>query len=70
MKHIIRQGSTFLLSTEHSALLLRVTKYGHIELLHYGAPVPIEDADALSARRTMPYGSRDVHRGRSHLLPC
>ena len=42
MKHIVRQGNTFLLSTEHTALLLQVTKYGHIELLYYSAPVPIE----------------------------
>lgn len=61
MKHIVRQGNIFLLSTEHTALLLRITKYGHIELLHYGAPVPIEDAGALAARRTMPYGSQVMY---------
>lgn len=61
MEHITQQGSKFLLSTAHTALLLQITKYGHIELLHYGIPVSIEDAAALAARRTMPYGSQIMY---------
>ena len=62
MRHITQQENTFLLSTAHTAMLLQITKYGHVELLHYGMPVSIEDAAALAARRTMPYGYRFVQR--------
>ena len=44
-----------------TAMLLQITKYGHVELLHYGMPVSIEDAAALAARRTMPYGSQVMY---------
>ena len=46
MRHITQQENTFLLSTAHTAMLLQITKYGHVELLHYGMPVSIEDAAA------------------------
>lgn len=61
MRHITQQENTFLLSTAHTAMLLQITKYGHVELLHYGMPVSIEDAAALAARRTMPYGSQVMY---------
>ena len=61
MRHITQQENTFLLSTAHTAMLLQITKYGHVELLHYGMPVSIEDAVALAARRTMPYGSQVMY---------
>ena len=61
MRHITQQENTFLLSTAHAAILLQITKYGHVELLHYGMPVSIEDAAALAARRTMPYGSQVMY---------
>ena len=38
MRHITQQENTFLLSTAHTAMLLQITKYGHVELLHYGMP--------------------------------
>ena len=70
MRHITQQENTFLLSTAHTAMLLQITKYGHVELLHYGMPVSIEDAAALAARRTMPlWQPGDVYRRRPHLLP-
>ena len=50
MRHITQQENTFLLSTAHTAMLLQITKYGHVELLHYGMPVSIEDAAALAGR--------------------
>ena len=34
MRHITQQENTFLLSTAHAAMLLQITKYGHVELLH------------------------------------
>ncbi len=50
MRHITGRKIPFLLSTAHTAMLLQITKYGHVELLHYGMPVSIEDAAALAAR--------------------
>lgn len=61
MKQIIQRENVFLLQTEHTALLLQITRYGHVELLHYGSPVSMGDAPALSARRTMPYGSQVMY---------
>ena len=70
MRHITQQENTFLLSTAHTAMLLQITKYGHVELLHYGMPVSIEDAAALAGP---PYYALwqpgDVYRRRPHLLP-
>lgn len=48
MKQIIQRENVFLLQTEHTALLLQITRYGHVELLHYGSPVSMGDAPALS----------------------
>lgn len=61
MKYITRQGNVFLLRTAHTALLLQITGYGHVELLHYGRFIPLEDAPAMAARRTMPYGSQVMY---------
>ena len=61
MKQIIQRENVFLLQTEHTALLLQITRYGHVELLHYGSPVSMGDAPALAARRTMPYGSQVMY---------
>ena len=46
----------FLLSTNQTSMLLRVTAHGHMELIHYGARVTAQDADALSLKRSAPYG--------------
>ena len=35
MRHITQQENTFLLSTAHTAMLLQITKYGHVELPYY-----------------------------------
>ena len=61
MQYIRQKDNTFLLETGHTALLLQVTQFGHIELLHYGARVMMEDAEALRYRRTMPYGSEVMY---------
>ena len=61
MQYIRQKDNTFLLETGHTALLLQVTRFGHIELLHYGARVMMEDAEALRYRRTMPYGSEVMY---------
>ena len=61
MQYIQQKDNTFLLTTQHTALLLQVTQFGHIELLHYGARVMMEDTEALRYRCTMPYGSEVMY---------
>ena len=61
MKHITQAGNVFRLAAGRTALLLQITKYGHAELLHYGGILPMEDAPAMAARRTMPYGSEVMY---------
>ena len=52
----VRDG-IFHLYTAHTSLILRITdRGGHPELVHYGARVRTEDADALGLKRTTPYG--------------
>lgn len=41
--------------------MLMVNEYGHIEQLHYGRPVQLEDYEALRYKRTMPYGSQVMY---------
>lgn len=47
----------FHLRTEHSSYLFRVTKFGHLEHVHYGAVVRTEDAAALALKLNSQYGS-------------
>ena len=61
MEHIIEKEHTFLINTENTSYMLMVNAHGHIEQLHYGAPVEIEDAEALRYKRTMPYGSEVLY---------
>lgn len=51
----------FHLRTESSSYLFCVNKSGHLEQVHYGARVETDDAEALSYRRTMPYGSQVMY---------
>ena len=53
---IEERNGLFLLSTETTSLFLRRTAHGHLELLHYGARVSMDDADALAIKRAAPYG--------------
>lgn len=53
----------FHLRTEHSSYMFRVTPQGQLEHLHYGAPVCDADAEALSLKRTMPYGDSVLYPG-------
>ena len=53
----------FHLRTEHSSYMFRVTPQGQLEHLHYGAPVRDADAEALSLKRTMPYGDSVLYPG-------
>ena len=42
----------FLLSTDHTSILIGITPHGHPEWIHYGARVSADDAGALRCRRT------------------
>ena len=46
----------FCLHTDTTSLLLRVTPFGHLEMLHYGGRVTAADADALRVKNSSPYG--------------
>lgn len=61
MEHIIEKDKTFLINTKSTSCMLMVNEHGHIEQLHYGAPVEMGDARALRYKRTMPYGSQVMY---------
>ncbi len=61
MEHIIEKDKTFLINTKSTSCMLMVNEHGHIEQIHYGAPVEMGDAEALRYKRTMPYGSQVMY---------
>lgn len=61
MEYIIEKDHTFLINTENTSYMLMVNEHGHLEQLHYGAPVQIADAQALRYKSTMPYGSEVMY---------
>lgn len=56
MKSIIIQNQVFLLNTNHLSMMFQVNQYGHLEHIHFGKKVRVEDAYALSLKRNVPYG--------------
>ncbi|NLC72562.1 MAG: alpha-galactosidase [Ruminococcaceae bacterium] len=58
---MIQDNKTFLLRTQKTAYMLMVNDYGHIEHIHYGAPVSIADAKALRYKHNMQYGSQVMY---------
>lgn len=58
---ITQRDKSFLLSTERSAYMLMVNEHGHLEHLHYGAPVSLDDAEALRYKHTIQYGSQVLY---------
>lgn len=61
MSAIEIRDRTFLLKTKNTSYLFMVNEYGHVEHIHYGKKVRIEDAEALRYKRTIPYGSLLVY---------
>ncbi len=53
---IKEKNLVFLLRTRHSSYMFRVDQYGHLEHIHYGDRVLLEDAEVLSLKRIVPYG--------------
>lgn len=56
-RYIEEQQGLFALHTDHTSYLFRVDCYGHLEHIHYGRRVSLSDAEALSVKQTLPYGS-------------
>ena len=54
---ITEKDGLFCLYTNNTALFLRRSAHGHIELVHYGTLADGADADAISVKRTTPYGT-------------
>ena len=44
------QNNIFHLRSDRISCLLRVTAYGHMELIHFGSPVEDDDAPALACK--------------------
>ena len=51
------ENGLFHLKNENLSLLFRVTRYGLLELLHFGVPVDTEDAEALACLPGLGWGS-------------
>jgi len=54
---ITHENGLFHLKNENLSLLFRVTRYGLLELLHFGTPVENADAEALACRPGLGWGS-------------
>ena len=54
---ITHENGLFHLKNENLSLLFRVTRYGLLEQLHFGAPVEDADAEALACRPGLGWGS-------------
>lgn len=53
----------FHLRTEHSSYMFRLSPQGKLEHLHYGSRVSDSDAEALSLKRSVPYGDSVLYPG-------
>ncbi len=57
---IFCDDKVFLLKNKEIAYLLRIGKYGHVEHLHFGAPVELSDWQALTCRPGLGWGGSVV----------
>lgn len=57
MDHIQIKDNVFLINTENTSYMFRVDKYGHLEHIHYGGRVSIDDAEALSYKKYIQHGA-------------
>ena len=57
MDPIIIKDDIFLISTDRTSYLFRVNQYKHLEHIHYGKRVTVNDADALSYKHYVSYGT-------------
>ena len=57
---ILHNNGLFYLANDKLSYLFRVGKYGELQHLHFGAPVKMEDAEALFCRQGLGWGSNIV----------
>ena len=57
---ILHNNGLFYLANDILSYLFRVGKYGELQHLHFGAPVKMEDAEALFCRQGLGWGSNIV----------
>ena len=55
------ENSLFHLKNSALSCLLRISPYGFIEQLHFGAPVSVEDAEALSCKPGLGWGCSIIY---------
>lgn len=58
-------NKTFYLSTNNTAYLLRVTEFGHLEHIYYGALILSDDAAAAAHKRVTCYGGSVMYSEKS-----
>jgi Alpha-galactosidase len=51
------RGDLFALSTANTSYWFALTPHGHLEHLHYGPLLPLQDPDALRVKRELQHGS-------------
>ncbi|MDO4940556.1 MAG: alpha-galactosidase [Erysipelotrichaceae bacterium] len=56
MKNIIYDDGVFLLNTKNTSYCFKVNDYLHLEHVHYGNRIEINDVDALTLKRSIAYG--------------
>lgn len=54
---ISHKNGVFTLKTENTGYIFRITKFGHLEHLHYGAALPEGDYEALAVKHDIQLGS-------------
>lgn len=60
--HVIEVvDDTFVLQTARTSYWFERTRHGHLEHLHYGPRLPVQDPSALRVKRAMPHGSSVVY---------
>jgi len=58
---VFGEKGLFRLDTEKSSYWLRVTPFGHLEHIHFGARLGEDDPSPLAVKRTLPYGSAVIY---------
>lgn len=54
---ITAKNKVFHLRTENTSYIFRITKFGHLEQLHYGIALPEDDYEALAVKHDIQLGS-------------
>lgn len=54
---IKHEDGLFRLTSDHTSYWFRVTRFGHLEHIHYGRRLAEQDAEPLAVKRTAMYGS-------------